>query len=576
MKTIGIDLGTSHSSLAVVHGPGDVRLLQIPQLEGAGETFEHPLLPSVLFRDPALENQAWTQGPDIVGRWARQLAAENPERAIVSAKSWLCYKRDVRLPQNASWEGLTPEEASTKILNHMLTAWEQKSGLSRSELEKVVLTVPASFDPIARELTERAAAAAGLKSITLLEEPLAAFYAWLAEHEKTWQKQLQPGDLVLVCDVGGGTCDLSLIAVLENEGDLELERVAVGRHLLLGGDNMDLALAHSLVAEAPNLDRWQIQSLQLQARLAKENLLSPDAVESFPIAVASRGSNLFAQTQRFDLTRSRVQDLIVDGFFPLCERDAVPARPRALQQLGLPYEADPAITKHLAAFLRQAEKTLAAHEKHRILLDEGRVSPSHLLFNGGVFQAQVLQDRVATSIRNWVGRSVQILPSMHPEYAVALGAAHYAQWIQDDHHLRVRAAAARSYYIGLESNELAVPGVPRRMQGLCVLPLGTEEGSHLQLGDQAFGLWPGEAVNFRLFASQDRAGDQLGTLVGDADRELESVADLSCPIEGDDEEAIPVFLTSDFDETGTLRVGMQESEGSRTWQLHFQLRDQHG
>lgn len=576
MKTIGIDLGTSHSSLATAGAVGEVSLLQIPQLEGSAEVFEHPLLPSVLFREPALQNQAWMQGQDIVGRWARQLAAENPERAIVSAKSWLCYKRDVRLPPNASWEGLTALEASTKILNHLLEAWERKSGLNRSELETVVLTVPASFDPISRELTERAAAAAGLSTITLLEEPLSAFYAWLAQHEKTWQQQLKVGDLVLVCDVGGGTCDLSLIAVLDNAGDLELERVAVGRHLLLGGDNMDLALAHSLLAEAPQLDRWQLQSLQMQARLAKENLLGPDAADSYPIAVASRGSNLFAQTQRFDLTKSRVQDLIVDGFFPLCERDAVPERPRALQQLGLPYEADPAITKHLAAFLRQAEKTLAAHDKHKILLADGRISPSHILFNGGVFQAQVLQDRVAACIRHWVGKAVQILPSTHPEYAVSLGAAHYASWIQHGHHLRVRAAAARSYYIGLESNELAVPGLPRRLKGLCVLPQGTEEGSRLQLSEQAFGLWPGESVHFRLFASQERADDKLGDLIPDADRDLEAVADLSCPIDGSDEEAIPVFLTSAFDETGTLRVGMQESEGGRSWQLNFQLRDGHG
>ena len=570
-RIVGIDLGTSHSSLATIDDEGEARLLAIPQLSGPHETIQDDLLPSVYFENLEYKNLSlpWQNNPPILGRFARDLAIASPERAIVSAKSWLCYKGDLRLPPKADWNGLTAKEVSTLILKHLLSAWENEHGEAKESIGTLALTVPASFDPLARQLTEDAALAAGIPGAVLIEEPLAAFYAWLSVNQD-WNKKLAAGNSILVCDVGGGTCDFSLIVVNEDEGELRLDRLAVGRHLLLGGDNMDLALAHHLAAKHGSLDHWQFVSLQQQVRKAKEFLLGNEGEkdETYPISVASRSSSLFAGVITLELTRREVEAILVEGFFPRVETNATMKRSMGLQAAGLPYEHDPAITKHLASFLRQAQQNL-----QKTADGSGLFQPTHILFNGGVFKAESLQNRVIDCLNAWSPeRSVDLLQNPDLDHAVTLGAAYYASWKQSGHKLRVRTAAARSYYIGLESNAMAVPGLKPKLQGLCVLPQGSEEGSAFMLEEQEFALWGGDEVKFQLFSSDGRA--DLGSLVTDAERNLEAVSELSCQIDDQGEGPIPVFLQSDFDETGKLRVAIREQSGTRRWELNFGLREE--
>jgi len=569
---IGIDLGTSHSSLATIGDDADARLLNIPQLASEHETVEDDLLPSVYFDNFEYKDLRlpWMENPPVLGRFARDLAISNPQRAIVSAKSWLGFKGDLRLPPNGEGKGLTAKDVSTLLLSHLVKAWEWQESQSLASVDAIALTVPASFDPLARELTEEAARAAGIPNPILIEEPLAAFYAWL-EANKDWNKQLEAGDSVLVCDVGGGTCDFSLIAVEETDGELRLDRIAVGRHLLLGGDNMDLALAHHLAQQHGALDHWQFISLQQQIRKAKELLLSPEATETFPISVSSRGSSLFAKAVTLELSRADVESFLVDGFFPLIAANAPIKRSMGLQAMGLPYEHDPAITKHLASFLKQAQKN-----KMRDSADTAAASelfqPTHILFNGGVFKAKILQERVTQCLAAWSGAGPTLLENPDLDHAVTLGAAFYAAIKGSGAKLRVRTRASRSYYIGLEANQMAVPGMKPRLQGLCVLPQGTDEGSEYELSDQEFALWGGEQVSFQLFSSEERA--DLGTLVANAEQDLETVSELSCQIDDEGEGPIPVFLQSDYDETGKLRVAIRERSGARRWDLNFQLREE--
>ncbi len=571
---IGIDLGTSHSSLATVGADSKAHLLSIPQLSGAQETVEADLLPSVYFDNFEYKELRlpWAENPEILGIFARELAAGNPERAIVSAKSWLCYKGELCLTPDGKGQGKTAKDVSTLLLAHLIKAWEWQSSQSLADVEAIALTVPASFDPLARQLTEEAARAAGIVNPILIEEPLAAFYSWLAQNND-WNKKLKVGDSVLVCDVGGGTCDFSLIVVEEIEGELHLDRIAVGRHLLLGGDNMDLALAHYLAKKHGQLDSWQFISLQREVRKAKEFLLSSGAEASYPISVSSRGSSLFAKAVTLELNRGEVAAFLLEGFFPQVAENIQIQRSRGLQAMGLPYEQDPAVTKHLAGFLRQAQKNARTHSPASTLDPEASTfRPTHVLFNGGVFKASLLQERIVSCLEQWSGRPVTLLDNPDLDHAVTLGAAYYAAWKVTGNPLRVRTSASRSYFIGLEANQLAVPGMKPRLQGLCVLPQGTDEGSEYGLNDQEFALWGGDQVNFQLFSSAERA--DLGSLVANAEKDLESVAELSCQIDDNGEGPIAVFLQSDYDETGKLRVAIRERGGDRRWDLNFQLRDE--
>lgn len=568
MSVLGIDLGTSHSSLASVVN-GDLNILEIPQLDNAKGIAKSRQLPSVFFHDPASQTTLpWDENPPILGLYAREQAISNPDRAIVSAKSWLCYRGDLSLPPKAEWGGKTAKEVSTLLLSHMLNAYKHSIG---ENFSRVALTVPASFDPLARQLTEEAARLAGLENFELIEEPLAAFYAWLSANPD-WNKKLKVGDSILVCDVGGGTSDFSLIVVAEHDDELSLDRIAVGRHLLLGGDNMDLALAYYLAQKHGGLDHWQFVSLQQEVRKAKEKLLSDPTVESYGFSVASRGSSLFANTQRLELTRAEVESLLVDGFFPIANPSDPIKRASGLQAMGLPYEADPAITKHLAAFLRIALKNALASENPLEQKAENEVFlPSHVLFNGGVFKAKILEERIVESLQNFGAKAIEVLQNPDLDHAVTIGAAYFAHWQESGSKLRVRTASPRSYFVGIEANSMSVPGLKPEIQGLCVLPLGTEEGSTLELADQEFALWGGDEVRFKLFSINDSA--KFASLTANADKVLDTVAELRCEIADDGDGPIPVRLEIEYDNTGTLGLKMKESKGPRSWRLSFDLRD---
>ena len=418
---VGIDLGTTHCALSWVDvaESQDDQTVQgetpIPQLTGPGAVEERPLLPSFLYLPHPEElarddlKLAWEVKPGlVVGELARSLGSNTPIRLVSSAKSWLCHpgvdRRGPILPIEAPDEvaRVSPLQTSVHYLEHLQNAWDLAHPEAPLVTQDVTVTVPASFDPAARELTAEAVTAVGLQNVILLEEPQAALYSWIRASDGGWRKQVKPGDVILVVDVGGGTTDLSLIAVTERDGSLELSRVAVGDHILLGGDNMDLALAHvvrgKLAAEGTQLDLWQLQALTHGCRAAKEALLTNPSVAQLPVVIPGRGSRLIGGTLSSELTRDDVMRTLVDGFFPAVAADARPAaRPRgALTKVGLPFAQDPGITRHLAAFLgRQLASTDA-------LVGFGEAPPNNasflhptaMLFNGGVFKAHMLVERL--------------------------------------------------------------------------------------------------------------------------------------------------------------------------------------
>ncbi|MCD8481293.1 MAG: Hsp70 family protein [Verrucomicrobia bacterium] len=391
---------------------------------------------------------------------------------------------------------------SATLLSYLRNSVLQSDATAPFSDANCVITVPASFDEVARTLTLEAAREAGLGEVVLLEEPQAAFYAWLASQGTDWRKQVQAGDLLLVCDVGGGTADFSLIEVIDQGGDLQLERIAVGDHLLLGGDNMDLALAHAihddLQDNGTSLDDWQFASLVQSVRQAKETLLAETERTDYPLAIPGRGSRLLGSTVSALLTRDQLQSILLDGFFPLCQWHEQPQMRRqgGLRESGLPYAADAALSKHLARFLAKAytNKVSAGTQdgsaKNPVLL------PDKVLFNGGVFNSALLRTRVLNLLSSWAEKPVLELQGAAPDHAVALGAAVYARMRSGGSGLRIKSGTARSYYIGMETSAMAVPGRKPKVKALCVAPQGMEEGTSTQIGDQEFFLYTGEFPSF--------------------------------------------------------------------------------
>jgi molecular chaperone DnaK (HSP70) len=615
---VGIDLGTTNSALAYfpVSSEKDARyqVLGVEQLVAPGQVASQKVLPSFLYiphdgeisademRLPwdlaASGGESLSHG--VVGVWARERGTAVPDRLISSAKSWLGYSQVDRRAPILPWGSdltaskLSPVEVSARYLRHLAAAYEytqvaQGEAGNLAEAQ-VVLTVPASFDEVARSLTYEAARTAGLTQLTLLEEPLAAFYAWLGQQGESWRDHVQPGDFVLVCDVGGGTTDFSLIAVLEDDrGHLELERISVGDHLLLGGDNMDLALAFAvrqqLEAEGRTIDQWQFLSLVGHVRAAKEKLLMDESLTEVPLAIAGKGSSLFAQVISTRLTRAQVDAVILQGFFPMSAASDMPQgrRPLGIQEIGLPYEADAAISRHLARFLKRSLQNLRSDptgKAARLGLAEDTsvetLMPTAILFNGGVFNAPLLRQRVLSLLQSWnQGHQVNELPSSELDLAVALGAAYYGRMRATGEGIRVQSGTARSYYIGLESPFPAVPGYTPPVKALCVVPQGTDEGTSLSLKDQKFGLVVGEPVEFRFFSSVVRAGDQVGTVVPDAMRELVETSSLSIALPADGHatgDVVPVSVDAAVTETGVLQIYMREVDSDRRWQVEFNVR----
>jgi len=583
MKILGIDLGTTNSAIAVAGEDEAVRSVDITQVVGPGEFTERPTLPSFLLLPsenevpPAQLQLPWS-GPMryCVGTFARERGAELPHRLVSSAKSWLCNPSIDRTAQvlpfrgaqreleaeMAGGERVSPVNASARYLAHLRAAWDDANPDEPAHEQEVLVTVPASFDPVARELTVVAAREAGFEKITLLEEPQAAFYAYLAARGDAWRKDLKPGDVVLVCDIGGGTTDFSLIEVRDEEGSLALERIAVGDHILLGGDNMDLALSALVQRDlGKQLDAMQQRAFVYACRRAKEQLLSDEPPASVPVAVLGRGSKLIGGTLKAEVTREQAETLLVDGFFPVVEADAKAQRRRAggLREMGLPYAHDPAVTRHLAEFISRF----------------GRM-PTAVLFNGGVMKAPKLRSRVVELLRTWAGREVTVLAGTDADLAVSVGAAHYGA-VRRGKGVRIRGGTARAYYIGIESAMPAIPGFAPPVKALCVAPQGLEEGSTVDLPDDELGLIVGETSTFRFFAAATRKEDGAGALV-DADEdgivELDPVEKL-VPVEGERQagDMVPVKLEAHVTEVGTLELWCVARDGQGRWKLEYSVRE---
>jgi molecular chaperone DnaK (HSP70) len=590
---VGIDLGTTNSVVAFLNADAteapSLHVLEIPQLTGPGTIESRPLLPSFLylpapteFPPGALALPWGNQAEVIVGAFARSRGPEVPARLIASAKSWLSHAGADRTAAILPWGSpeevrkMSPVEVSASYVDHIRNAWNSAFHDEPLEEQDVLLTVPASFDAVARDLTIRAARDAKLPRVTLIEEPQAAFYAWIDANGNAWREAVHVGDVVLVCDVGGGTTDFSLIAVREETGSLSLERIAVGDHILLGGDNMDLALAYALReklgASGTALDAWQFRGLTLGCRDAKERLLGDDARAAHPIAILGRGRKVIGGSLRTDVTREDVEHNLVDGFFPRCSLNDRPQAQRrtALQEIGLPYATDPAVTRHLASFLDRQIRAKASGEESNAL------RPTAVLFNGGVMNATGLRTRLVEVLNDWFGiddRPVRVLGGGNPEHAVARGAAYYGL-ARRGRGVRIRGGTARSYYIGIETAMPAVPGVRPPIKALCVVPHGLEEGSEVDLPDQEFGLVVGEPAEFRFLGSSTRRDDAVGTLVETWEEDIEELAPLESRLdwEGQEGAAIPVRLQARVNELGVLELWCVSRDSDHRWKLEFNVR----
>jgi hypothetical protein len=417
----------------------------------------------------------------------------------------------------------------------------------------------------------------------LLEEPQAAFYAWIDASGDSWRKQVEVGDVVLICDVGGGTTDLTLIAVGEDAGQLALSRVAVGDHILLGGDNMDLALAHTasqaFAAKGTKLDLGQMQMLWHSCRAAKEQLFSDPKATTAPVTVLGRGSKVIGGTLKGELSRAVVEKALIDGFFPECSADAEPKpqRTAGLQELGLPYASDPSITKHLAQFIHRhaevlAERAPTKRSKKKV------VQPTAVLFNGGVFKAEPLRQRVVSVLNSWAksagAGSCKVLPPADLDLAVAHGAAYYGL-VRRGKGVRIRGGTARAYYVGIETAMPAVPGAAPPLKALCVAPFGMEEGTEADIPGQEFGLVVGAPAEFRFLGSTVRRGDAAGTMVEEWEGQIDELTPLSTTLEapGKEGQTVPVHLHSKVTEIGTMEVWCMSRDGKQRWKLEFNVRE---
>ncbi len=587
---VGIDLGTTNCVLAYVDThDADARaetppvaVLAVPQLTRPGVVTSDPQLPSFVYLPVPAEMKPesltlpWGQAEHVVGALARARGADVPARVVASAKSWLCSvdvdPGQAILPWHAPDDvpRLSPVDAQAVYLRHLRSAWDAAMPAPLAEQE-LHLAVPASFDAAARDLTVRAAEHAGLGGARLIEEPQAAFYAWLADTGGAWRTTVRVGDVILVCDVGGGTTDLTLVSVGEEGGGLVLERQAVGDHILLGGDNMDLTLAHTVrarLAEAgTTLDQWQLRGLVHACRDAKETLLAAGAPDETPVVVLGRSRKVVGGAVRTQVTRHEVEAALVDGFFPAVGRDERPhaARRVGLQEIGLPYASDPAVTRHVAAFVG----------RHRGVAPEG---PSAVLFNGGVMRADRFRDRMADVLGAWRsdGAPVRILTGSDPDLAVARGAATYGL-ARRGRGIRIRGGTARAYYVGVETTAPAVPGLAPPVKALCVAPFGMEEGSDVVLPGAEFGLVVGEPADFRFFGSSVRRDDRPGTVVeGWQEGELEELPPLQTTLTGDEGRVVPVRLEAEVTEVGTLAVWCVSRDASQRWKLEFNVRGLEG
>jgi molecular chaperone DnaK (HSP70) len=594
--SVGIDLGTTNSALAFTEldlETPSVSIAPIPQLTNVNEVAAEPLLPSFLYipgeRDFPAGTIAlpWNSEPAyVVGKLAQRRGAEISSRLVSSAKSWLSYSAVDRTAAMLPWKAaegvvkVSPVDAATEYLKHLRAAWDHEHPDAAFDDQDILVTVPASFDAIARELTQRAAESAGFRNLTLLEEPQAAFYAWIERHPD-WRQRVNKGDLVLVIDIGGGTTDFTLIAVTEQNGELQLERVAVGEHILLGGDNVDLALAHTvageLAAKGTKIDGIQLQALWNNCRLAKERLLDPESkADETPVTILGKGSSLIGGTIKAKLRREQIEQ-VLEGFLPRVESTEMPHAPRraGLQEMGLPYAADAAITRHLAKFLRQ-QASAAEHSAVR-RGPSGLACPTHVLFNGGVLHAPFVRERLLEVLNGWLRGEgfgeVKPLSGEDLMHSVARGAAYYGA-ARRGKGVRIRGGIARSYYVGVESAMPAVPGFAAPVRALAVAQFGMEEGTSTLIPNREFGLVVNDTAEFRFFCSAARKNDEPGAMIEDLGEELEELSPVEVRLtaEGQGSEVVPVSFETVITETGMLQLWCVARDGRR-WKLEFNVRE---
>ena len=602
--SVGIDLGTTHCVLSYVDQSKDddeitQEVLAIPQLTELGVVEDKSQLPSFLYLAHEAElsegstTLPWAEKPEfLVGDIARNLGSKTPIRLVSSAKSWLCHAgvncKDPILPSVAPDEidKISPFQATKSYLHHIKEAWGNQFPDDSLEKQDLIITVPASFDPAARELTVEAAKSAGLAQAQLLEEPQAALYSWINNSSGDWRNHVNVGDIILVIDIGGGTTDLSLIAVTEHDGSLELTRVAVGDHILLGGDNMDLALAYTLKAkmeqgDGNRLEAWQVQALTHACRDAKEKIFNDLEIDNVPIAVPSRGSSLVGGTLRTELTREEVDSVLVEGFLPEVEVNEKPAAtPRSgLRTKGLPYAQDAGITRHLAAFLTKQHSAIEKLEDVELPENATFLHPTAILFNGGVLKAEIFSERLVKVLNTWLSSEqapeVRLLEGADLDLSVAKGGAYYGV-VRQGKGVRIKGGTAASYYVGVESAMPAVPGMPPEVEALCIAPFGMEEGTEEALQDDEFGLIIGEPVRFRFFASNIRREDKVGTRLNYwRDDELEELdeIEITLPEEGRNAgDIIPVHLSAVVTEIGTLELHAVSQQDNMRWKIEFDVR----
>ena len=588
--TVGIDLGTTHTVVAYAPATGRVandavRLFEIEQLVAPGEVAARPLLPSMRYHplpgELAAGDSALPWAPAgagdtaVIGSLARQLGAQVPGRLVSSAKSWLSHAAVDRLAAILPWGAaadvpkVSPVDASASYLAHLRAAWNHRFPQALLEHQELVLTVPASFDDAARALTLAAARDAGLPVLRLLEEPQAALYDWLLRHRNALARELANTRLVLVCDVGGGTTDLSLVRVERHGTEPRLERIAVGRHLMLGGDNMDLALAHlaeskldaAAGAAGPRLSAGQLSQLLERCRAAKERLLAADAPASAPVTLLGAGSRLVGGARSVELGRDEVERIVVNGFFPQVAASELPRRERAsgLVAFGLPYASDPAVTRHIAGFLQQ---------------HAAAGWPDALLLNGGVFRAAAIAARLHATLSAWRGAPLRELDNADPDVAVARGAVAYAL-ARRGLAPKIGGGSARSYFLPLDDGDGGGNG-----RAVCVLPHGSEEGREIRLEGRSFALRIGEPVRFHLVSTtagtSGRPMPLAGELVDLSDRDVQPLPPVATVVragDGRSRRSIPVQLATMLTEVGTLEVHcIATDDPTQRWKLEFQLR----
>ncbi len=591
---VGIDLGTTNSAVGFVDTARPelrVETFLVPQLVAPGEIDARDTLPSFHYQAAQGEFPAdalrlpWDKSaPDYcVGVFARDHGAASPGRLIASAKSWLCHAGVDRTAPLLPWHGapdaerLSPVDASARILAHVRAAWNHRHPQAPLETQDVVLTLPASFDEVARELTVRAAKQAGLPRVWLLEEPQAAFYAWIQRQKEQWDRQVQSGQKILICDIGGGTSDFTLIRVRSAAGGrVQFHRVAVGPHLILGGDNLDLALAHHLekrLSAGGELAPRQWAVLVRSCRKLKETLLGPDPPETYTLRLPGSGSKLVGGGLQAEVSREEAAQVLVEGFLPRVALDAKPEIRRAgLQEFGLPFAADPAISRYLAAFLTTHRH--AGDEPTEAAPNHDPARPDLVLFNGGLFESTQLRERLQAVLGDWFTPAGQterwhpvVLGNPRLDLAVAHGAAYYGL-VRRGIGVKIAANLARSYYIGVETEGDA--------QAVCLVPGGAEEGQRIELARPQFQLRIREPVEFPLYVSSTRLTDRAGDAVPLDPEQLTPLPPIRTVLEAGRRsagaETLPVTLFAGLTEIGTLDLGCREVGGAKSWKLQFDVR----